>query len=209
MPLVRVARHGETTWNQEGRYQGRLEAPLSALGRRQAEALAQALREQRLGRVISSPLERCMQTARPVAQAHGIALEPDERLLEIAHGTWEGRLRGEIERDDPGRYRAWRRTPESVRFEGGESLADVLARWRSFVAETAFNVPTLVVTHDVVVRLAILESAGGSLRDLWQPRVVNGGFAEFAVSARGWHLLRECVDEHLHGHLADSAKQAL
>ncbi|HKE36237.1 MAG TPA: histidine phosphatase family protein, partial [Candidatus Baltobacteraceae bacterium] len=90
-----VARHGETDWNYEGRYQGQRESTLTELGRRQAEALAGALADSGARRILSSPLRRCVDTARPLAERLGISVETDDRLLEIAHGNWEGRLRAE------------------------------------------------------------------------------------------------------------------
>jgi len=175
---------------------------------RQAEALAQALAGARVARVVSSPLLRCRQTAVAVARRAGASVEIDSRLLEIAHGTWEGRLREEIEREDAARMLAWRKAPDSVEFEGGESLAAVDARWREFAA-TVDGRDAVVVTHDVVVRLAILSATFRPLADLWKPRVRNGGYAEFEVSAGTWHLLQECADAHLGSDVSEEARQAL
>ena len=69
-----VARHGETTWNLAGRYQGRLESELSPLGARQAFALAGAMQREGVGRVVSSPLRRCTSTAQPAAERLHTAL---------------------------------------------------------------------------------------------------------------------------------------
>ena len=93
MPNVFIARHGETTWNVAGRYQGRRESELSPMGRAQAQALARAMRSFQLGSVISSPLQRCVTTAQPSADAFGLRVEVEPLLLEIAHGRWEGRAR--------------------------------------------------------------------------------------------------------------------
>ncbi len=204
-----MARHGETDWNREGRYQGQRESRLTDLGERQAAALAAALSRERIERVIASPLARCVETARPVARALDRDVETDPLLLKIAHGTWEGRLRAEIERDDPERMRAWREAPDRVRFDGGESLADVLARWRHFAAGLEGDGGIVVVTHDVLVRLAILEGGGRPLRELWAPRVQNGGYARFGVTDAGWSLAEECCDAHLEGMHADTSRQAL
>jgi broad specificity phosphatase PhoE len=211
-----VARHGETTWNLAGRYQGRLESALSALGVRQATALADYFFT-RLGngesvpaRAISSPLLRCTATARLCTQRLGIELDTDERLIEIAHGTWEGRYREELERDDASRYRAWRDDPADVAFEGGETLSDVLRRWRSFAVELAQSREhTLVVTHDAVVRCALLEGTGRDLRDFWNTHVENAAFARFAADGSELVLEAECETEHLTGLRADVAGQAL
>ncbi len=207
--IVYVARHGETDWNREGRYQGRRESHLTATGRAQAAALARALEGVSVGRVVSSPLARCAETAEPIALQHGVTLEKDARLIEIAHGTWEGRLRADIEREDPTTMRAWREQPQLVAFDGGESLGQVLERWRTFAGELGGNDDVLLVTHDVVVRLAILEATHHSAARLWEPRVVNGGYARFAIVDGNWQLLDECLDDHLGGLRVDTAFQAL
>jgi len=206
---VYVARHGETTWNLAGRYQGRLESELSPLGVRQARALATAMSEQRVGCVVSSPLVRCTATARPSAEALGVTVETDERLTEIAHGTWEGRLREEIAENDPERYRMWRHDPAHVRFERGESIAEVLERWRAFAASFRPRTPALVVTHDAVIRVAIVAAKGLGLEAFWNGRVENGAYSEFDVTAAGWSLLRENVADHLGPLRASTEGQAL
>jgi broad specificity phosphatase PhoE len=208
---VYVARHGETTWNLAGRYQGRRESGLTALGVRQGFALADAFAAMnaRIERVIASPLLRCSATATFVAERLNLRLETDDRLLEIAHGTWEGRLREEIAAADPARFRAWKERPAEVGFEGGETLANVESRWRDFAATFAAHGPALVVTHDAVVRVAILVAQGRGLDDLWNVHVENAAFAEFAVSAGQWTLVNENVNDHLTGLHAALGQQAL
>jgi len=206
---VYIARHGETTWNAVGRYQGRLETPLSPLGQAQAQALAGALAYKRIRRIISSPLSRCMQTALPLSVEAGIQIETDPLLLEIAHGTWEGRYRTEIAATEPELYRAWREHPERVTFEGGESLADVLRRWEAFVERFEPRENTLLMTHDVVVRVALLERAGRPISDIRHVNALNAAFSHYEVGGGAWMLLRECVAEHLADLAADPERQAL
>ncbi|MEO6834806.1 MAG: histidine phosphatase family protein [Candidatus Tumulicola sp.] len=204
-----VARHGETDWNRAARYQGRRESHLTRLGERQAAALAAELVAGGAGRIVSSPLARCTQTARPIAEALGLAVDTDDRLLEIAHGTWEGRLREDIERDDGARMQTWRHSPERVRFDGGESLAAVNARWQRFAESLDGKNDVIIVTHDVLVRLAILAAGGRPLADFWKPPVENGGYAVFEVRATRWRLIEECHRTHLAGVSADARCQAL
>ena len=206
---VFVVRHGETTWNREGRYQGRQESPLTQVGMAQANAAARALQSRGVRRVVSSPLSRCRDTARPLAELVPCETEIDLRLAEIAHGTWEGRLRSEVERDDGARAAEWRSQPERVAFPGGERLTDVLARWRAFADALGGNNDVAVVTHDVLVRLALLDATDRPLSRLWEPRVVNGGYARFRVDRGRWTLVDECVDAHLGTLLVDPAAQAL
>jgi broad specificity phosphatase PhoE len=206
---VFVARHGETTWNLAGRYQGRRESELTPLGMQQAYALASAMRDKGLGRVVSSPLARCTATARPAAEQAHLAVDIDDRLIEIAHGTWEGRLRDELARNDPVRYRAWREDPGNVAFEDGESPPEVLARWQDFAAALRPQSPTLVVTHDAVVRVALLAATGRDFRFFWTAHVENGAYAVFEVEGNAWILVEECVNAHLEGVRADIEGQAL
>ncbi len=211
-----LARHGETTWNLAGRYQGRLESALSGLGVRQGMALADAFAERlRDGgrvpeRIVSSPLLRCAATARFVADRLGVALETDERLIEIAHGTWEGRYRDDLAREDPDRYRAWRERPATVAFDGGETLRDVLARWDAVAADLARATrDTLVVTHDAVVRCALVALEGKGLDEFWNVAVENAAYAVIEADGRGLTLTEECVTAHLAHARADVAGQAL
>lgn len=209
MSIIRIARHGETTWNAVGRYQGRLETPLSPLGQAQAQALAGALRDAGIRRIISSPLSRCVQTALPLSMMTGVPIETDDRLLEIAHGTWEGRYRDEIARTEPERYSMWRMHPEQVRFPRGESLEDVLNRWKSFVSTFDASVDTLLMTHDVVVRVAVLERTGRPISQLRTIRALNAAYATFEVQGNAWILLSECEEAHLAELSADPERQAL
>lgn len=210
MPKVYVARHGETTWNLAGRYQGRRESGLSALGVRQGLALASAFsRERTLRRIVSSPLLRCAATATFVGDALDLEVETDDDLIEIAHGTWEGRLRDEIATNDPQRWRTWREDPGHVAFEGGETLAGVQARWRAFAQRIDRSRETLVVTHDAVVRVALLAVTGGALDEFWNVPVENAAYAVFDVDGAGWRLVEPCVTGHLAGLHADTAGQAL
>jgi broad specificity phosphatase PhoE len=206
---VYLARHGETTWNLAGRYQGRRESELTVLGKRQALALAGAMERTGVGRVVSSPMLRCTATAQPAADRFGLRVETDDRLIEIAHGTWEGRLREEIAANDPMRYRAWREDPAHVQFEGGESCADVLKRWRDFAATFRPDVPALVVTHDAVVRVALVDVAGADLGTFWNWNVENGAYAILDVGNRGWTIVEERANAHLNGLRAPTEGQAL
>ena len=213
--MIWLARHGETTWNLAGRYQGRLESALSALGVRQGLALADYFFE-RLGRaqtvparIVSSPLLRCSATAQFSATRLGLPLERDERLIEIAHGTWEGRYRDELAANDPERFRAWREDPAHVAFDGGETLGDVLARWRSFATTLTSGEATLVVTHDAVVRCALADALGEGLDAFWQMPVENAAFAILEPENGRLRVVEACHTEHLRDLRAATAGQAL
>jgi broad specificity phosphatase PhoE len=206
-----IARHAETTWNLAGRYQGRRESALSARGVQQGFALAGAMAAiaPPIERIVTSPMLRTRATAAFVAERVNLPLESDDALIEIAHGTWDGRMRDEIAANDPERYAAWRERPAEVAFEDGESLVDVMARWRRFRASLRVDRPTLIVTHDAIVRVALLDISERPLSAFWAARVENAAYAVVEVEGARWTLVDEAVNAHLAGRRADTAAQAL
>jgi broad specificity phosphatase PhoE len=208
---IYIARHAETTWNLAGRYQGRRESALSALGIQQGFALADALAQADPppARIIASPMQRTRATATFVADRLNLPLETDDALIEIAHGTWEGRLRDEIAANDPARYATWRERPADVAFEEGESLRDVAARWQRFRAQLHVDAPTLIVTHDAIVRVALLDIAQRPLAEFWKTRVENAAYAVAEVKGDRWTLVEESVSLHLSENRAAVESQAL
>jgi phosphoserine phosphatase len=172
---VLLARHGETRWNAEGRYQGQMDIPLSDIGIAQARQLGERLRGVPITRAVASPLTRAALTAQLALEEHRAAqLLFDPGLQEIAHGEWEGLLASEIRERDPERLRAWREAPETVQMPGGESLQQVLDRaWPALVraAEGLGDDDTLlVVAHDAVNRVLLCRILGLPLSRLWSFR---------------------------------------
>ena len=165
MMLV-LARHGRTAWNRAGRYQGRSDPPLSAEGRSDAIALAARLAGTKIATIVASPLQRAGETAAIVAERLGIdRVRVDSRLAEIAYGTWEGFTQAEVKARWPDDLRRWKRTPDAMRFPGGETLAEARARLLQALADLAAGEAALrgsgavlVVTHGGLIRLALIEA---------------------------------------------------
>lgn len=100
-----LIRHGETDWNLQHRYQGQVDIPLNALGRRQAALLAESMQAESWDVIVSSPLSRALDTARAVAGAVGLGgtdIATDPRLVERAYGKAEGLTLAEREATWPG-----------------------------------------------------------------------------------------------------------
>ena len=172
---ILLARHGETPWNAEGRYQGQEDIALSATGEAQARALGERLREVRIDRAVASPLQRARRTAElALGEARAAMLAFDPGLREIAHGSWEGLLAAEIRQRDPERLQAWRDAPHTVLMPGGESLQHVFDRaWPALVraADGLGDDDTLlVVAHDAVNRVLLCHVLGIPLARLWSFR---------------------------------------
>lgn len=170
---VLLARHGETPWNAEGRYQGQEDIPLSPVGEGQARALGDRLRALGITRAVASPLSRARTTAALALGERGDLLTTDAGLMEIGHGEWEGLLASEIHERDPERLKAWREAPETVQMpgEGGESLQQVFDRaWPALVRAAEGLGPEdtlLVVAHDAVNRVILCHLLGIPFRRLW------------------------------------------
>ena len=102
MTRILLVRHGQSTWNADGRWQGRADPPLSDLGVRQAEVAAETVGEFGITRIWASPLVRADRTARILASRLGLEVENDARLAERDAGDWTGKTRAEIEKGWPG-----------------------------------------------------------------------------------------------------------
>ncbi len=174
-----LIRHGRTVWNEQGRYQGRSDPPLSPAGAAEATALAQALAGTRLARVLASPLRRATETARLIvaSQREGLELRIEPRLIEIGFGDWEGLTQTEVKARWPELLRRWKHDPAGMCFPGGgEALALAQARTLALLAEceaeaALADAPIALVTHTTIIRLAILARSGQPVSALRSIRV--------------------------------------
>ena len=168
---ILLARHGETLWNAEGRYQGQEDIPLSPVGEAQARALGARLHKLPIARAVASPLARARRTAEFALGDRRGLLATDPGLMEIAHGSWEGLLAHEIRARDPERLRAWREAPHEVLMPEGESLQHVLDRAWPALARACDGLGAddtlLVVAHDAVNRVLLCRILGIPLARLW------------------------------------------
>src|SRR5438093_966133 len=101
MTTLLLARHGETDWNREGRWQGWADPPLNESGRAQARELAEQLRLTPFDAVYSSDLLRAHETAEIVAAPHAVPVVADPGLREIDVGSWSGLTRAELQERFP------------------------------------------------------------------------------------------------------------
>jgi probable phosphoglycerate mutase len=114
MTDILLIRHGETAWNAIRKLQGHLDIPLNAVGTRQAKALAAALQGEKLDAIISSDLQRALQTAGEIARLQGLSTRVDAGLRERCFGGFEGQLYSELPLRFPTEYAIWRsRDPDA------------------------------------------------------------------------------------------------
>ncbi len=135
--MIYLVRHGQTEFNRERRIQGHVDSPLTELGLRQARAvgglLADLIRKPAGWRIISSPLGRARATADLIsARLGGLPVELDDRLKEMSWGAYDGRLRAELEAEEP---ETFGRTGWAFDAATGESYEAVSARVGAWLAD--------------------------------------------------------------------------
>lgn len=205
-----MARHGESTWNAQGRYQGRQDPQLSERGTAQARSLALRLQRETIDGIVSSPLKRSLETAQICAASFGLRLSIDANLTEISHGEWEGELLADVAQRWPTMLACWRNTPEQVRFPGGESLGEVNARFVAFLlAAPKYGQRLLAVTHDVIIRLAMLSALNKSLSSFNEVRADNAALSEFELDGHALTALDLNATDHLGALRGSTVSQAL
>jgi broad specificity phosphatase PhoE len=173
-----LVRHGQTDANARGLLQGRVDLPLSELGRRQAEALAPLVPPE--ARVITSPLRR----ARETAAAFGREVEVDDRWIELDYGELDGRPIGDV---PPEVWTAWRADPHFVP-PGGESLVTLGARVRQACEELldeARRHDVVVVSHVSPIKAAIGWALGVGDEVGWRLFVQVASVTRIAIGPGG------------------------
>ena len=126
--IIWLARHGETQWTVEQRFDGRRNLPLTDAGREQCQKLAMQLATQPLDAIISSPLLRSKETAEILARPHALTVITDKRFEEMDYGEWEGLTYEEAQSMDRELFSRWENDPATVAPPGGESGEEVAAR---------------------------------------------------------------------------------
>jgi glucosyl-3-phosphoglycerate phosphatase len=188
-----VWRHGRTDWNASGRFQGQLDPPLDAEGRAQAARTAPHLAAALHGEhvvLVSSDLQRAVDTAGALAPLLGVPVRVDERLREHGLGSWEGLTRDEVAERHPDQYQDWL-AGRPVPGRGGEAQADVAARATAVVADLPPASVAVLVTHGGTAGrlLEALLGLGPEHRRLFGP-LGNCHWSDLSFQASGWRLMR-------------------
>jgi probable phosphomutase (TIGR03848 family) len=173
MALVLLIRHALTE-STGTRLTGTLPGfPLSDTGRAQAEVLAERMAPVKVHALYASPLERCVETADPIARSKGLTVSLVPALREVEYGRWTGRPLAQLART--ALWKQVQQVPSTVRFPDGESLAEAQHRSVEALDALAARHPrgvVAVVTHADVIRLALAHYCGTHL-DLYQRYIVH------------------------------------
>jgi broad specificity phosphatase PhoE len=153
---IYLARHGQTAYNLEGRFQGQQAIPLDDTGREQAAELAERAVEHGFVVLWCSPLLRARETADIVARRIGLEPKEDARLMETDAGDWTDRSFADVRAGEPERFDAFAAADPDFAFPGGESFAQQDVRVDAAIADIEGGPkPALVVCHGMVIRAAM------------------------------------------------------
>ena len=206
MPTVLLVRHGRTAANSSGVLAGWTPGiGLDDHGRAQVEALGDRIASAgvTVSRVVSSPLQRCQETAAIVVAkaADGIPVEADDRLGEARYGSWTGRKLSELAKEDL--WRTVQDQPSAVRFPDGdefpgESMAQMQSRaldaMRSLDAEVekahGADAVWVAVSHGDVIKAILADAAGAHLDQFQRIQVDPASVSVVRYTARRPFLLR-------------------
>jgi broad specificity phosphatase PhoE len=149
-----LIRHGESTWNAAGLWQGHGDAPLSERGRCQARSLARELAEEAPTRLLASDLSRARETAEIVGRELGLVVELEPGFRELDVGAWSGLNASEVRRRWPEELARFRAGDPELRAGGAESCSQLrvraLAAFESWALRSSGC--AAVVTHGGLVR---------------------------------------------------------
>jgi len=192
MKRIILLRHGQTEWNNAGRFQGTTDVDLDDVGRQQAALAAKALASIGPHAVYASDLGRARDTATSVADLAGVPVQIDLRLRERGYGPWEGLNRAEVSAAYPEEFAAWE-AHRPFHVDGIEQSGEVAARGKEALDAIAAALPgngiAVVASHGGVLRQAVSAFLGWGLE---QADTISGlgncCWADVQQGRSGWRL---------------------
>lgn len=187
-----LIRHGETAWNQEGRVQGLTDTSLNDTGVRQAESLALALKEERLNAIYSSPLRRALDTARVIAEQHGLQVQVEDDLREMDVGDMDGLTYKELRERYADFMKEWSENVSTLKMPGGEHISELQERAWQTIQDIVSKHPgatVAVVSHNFVIQSIICKALDLTLTNFRRLRQDLASMSVLEFGERGPVLL--------------------
>lgn len=185
-----LIRHGETSWNREGKFQGRVDVPLNDAGRELARITRDAMPKVPYDRVYSSPLCRAVETAHILLEGRFPLdrIQMDERILELNFGAYEGSsIKEASENPDHPLYNALWHPELYAPGDKGESFAQLVERADAFLHDEILPLETqqvknvLVVAHGAMIRAFVCAVGKKTIADFWGARYRNCCLTTFSI----------------------------
>src|SRR5260370_5754093 len=172
MTKLLLTRHGHVEGIKPARFRGRAEPALTPTGLAQAAALANRIaRQWKPVAIYTSGLQRCVVTGAKIGEAVGVKAVVLDGLMDLDYGAWQMRSYDEVKAEAPEAFRLWHAAPHLMRFPGGESLQDLLARSSDALRTVLARHPDPVVVmvgHDSVNRALLLQLLDQPLAAYWK-----------------------------------------
>jgi broad specificity phosphatase PhoE len=182
MTEIILVRHGETEWNVQQVFRGRIDIELNETGLRQAKLLAEYLSGVNIDAVYSSPLRRALKTAEVIASPHKLEVKIAPGLIDCDFGKWQGLPHQEVKHRYKELYLQWRENPHLVQMPDGENLNDVRERALTVVDEVMakYEGTVALISHRVVNKVLICALLGLDNSHFWNIKQDTGGTTTFA-----------------------------
>ncbi|MEW6621259.1 MAG: histidine phosphatase family protein [bacterium] len=200
MTKIILVRHGQTVWNKEEIFRGRIDIDLDETGRSQAKLLAKALGEFQIQTVYCSPLKRAVNTAIPIAKYHHLEVTIDEHFIDMSYGRWEGKSLEEVKESFPALYQKWQKDPHLLKIPEGESLNEVRRRVVTRLNQLLNQHPNetiAIVSHRVINKILICALLGLDNAAFWQVKQDTACFSIFDYIDNNFVLTQHNESCHL------------
>jgi broad specificity phosphatase PhoE len=201
MTMIILVRHGHVEGIEPKRFRGRQETPLTDRGLRQAEQTAQRIAEAWAPRAIySSPMGRCLTTARAIGEACRLAVNTLSDLIDIDCGEWQWKTYEAVRAATPDAFAQWFSAPHLFRFPKGESLQDLVARAANvlrFATEQHPDDEIVLVGHESINRALLLQVLDQPLSAYWRLVQSPCSISEIVVEGSNVRVVRMNETAHL------------
>lgn len=195
-----LVRHGETTWNAEGRVQGHSESMLSASGIAQAAERSDEMLQHRFDAAYCSSSQRTRQTVHGLLDGAVDHVRYRDDLREIMLGSWEGRLRKDLQEEHAELYEKYFHRPAEFELEGAENYAQLQQRGEDAlteIVEVHAGQRVLVVSHGAIIKATLLRFLGWPLSQMWvEPLIGNCSCSVVEHSPEDGFKVLSIADNH-------------
>jgi len=179
MLRILVIRHGETSWNKDKIFRGRVDISLSEIGRQQADLLGRRLSGQPIQSIYASPLKRAVETALAIqeGQSGSTPIIQEDQLIDINYGSWEKKSHIQVRQEFPDLYQQWLDAPHTVQIPEGENLSSIRGRIETLMdrlvthhgkGEGEGMATIALVSHRVIIKVLLCAVLGLDNSHFWQ-----------------------------------------
>jgi probable phosphoglycerate mutase len=203
MTRILLTRHGHVEGISPERFRGQIDLPLTETGRAQARELGKRIAgEWRPAAIYTGPLQRAVATGDAIAKATGAPLRELKSLIDINYGEWQGHTLEDVKGHSPALFALWRHAPQFMRFPGGDSLQDLIARGADalrFALDHHHDETIVFVGHDSVNKAILLQVLDQPTSAYWRLTQDPCALNEFEITRSHTHVISLNDTRHLAG----------